>query len=132
MAGEDDIAAVVAADDDHVLGSLRPGERRALSDEHGADSGGEIAVRLLGARNLADGAAEVAGVAEIDRRDGGDGARHDLFGIDLDAHREAHEDGELGAGVEAADVFSGVGFGIAFGLSVGQTPERIRRPPPFC
>ena len=75
---------------------------------------------LLGARDLADGAAEVARIAEVDGRDGGDGAGNDFFGIDLHAQGEAHEDGELGARVESADIFSGVGLGVAFGLGLGQ------------
>ena len=78
------------------------------------------ALDLLGARNLANGAAEIASITEVDGRDGGDGARNDLLGIDLHAKREAHEDGELGARVESAHVLSGVGFGIAFGLRFGQ------------
>ncbi len=41
-------------------------------------------------------------------------------GSTCDAKREAHEDGELGAGVESADIFGRVGFGIAFGLRLGQ------------
>ena len=59
-------------------------------------------------------------IAEVDRGDRGDGARHDFFRIDLDPQREAHEDGELGARVEAAHVFSGVGLGVALGLRGGQ------------
>ena len=66
------------------------------------------------------GAAEVLRVTEVDGRDGSDGLGHNLFRIDDDAQRQAHEDGELGARVEAADVFSGIGFGIAFGLRLGQ------------
>ena len=75
---------------------------------------------LLRARNLADGAAEVAGVAEVDGRDGGEGAGNDLFGIDLGAESETHENGQLGARVESAHVFSGIGLGVAFGLRLGQ------------
>ena len=44
----------------------------------------------------------------------------DLLGIDLHAQSEAHEDGELGAGVESAHVFGGIGFGVAFGLRFGE------------
>ncbi len=72
------------------------------------------------ARHLANGAAEIAGIAEVDGRDGGDGAGNDLVGIDLHAQSEAHENGELGARVESADIFSGVGLGVAFGLRFGQ------------
>ena len=120
VAGEDHIAAVVAGGDDHILRSLRPGQRRTQRNQHGANSGREPALDLLGARNLADGAAEVAGIAEVDGRDGGDGPGNDFLGIDLDAEDEAHEDGKLGARVESAHVFSGIGFGIAPGLSLGQ------------
>ena len=41
-------------------------------------------------------------------------------GSTCDAQREAHEDGELGARVESAHVFSGIGLGVAFGLRFGQ------------
>ena len=50
--------------------SLRPGQRRTQGDEHGTDGGGETPFDLLGARDLANGAAEIAGIAEVD---GGDG-----------------------------------------------------------
>ena len=69
MAGEDHVAAIMAAGDDHVLRALRPGKRRTQSDEHGTDGGSETAFHLLGARNLANGAAEIARITEID---GGD------------------------------------------------------------
>ena len=84
------------------------------------------------AGNLADGAAEIAGIAEVDGVTVGDGPRNNLLGIDLHAQREAHEDGELGAGVEAADIFSGVGFGVAFGLGFGQHGRVLRACLPFC
>ena len=110
----------MAGGDDHVLRALRPGQRRTQSDEHGTDGGSEAAFDLLGARNLANGAAEIARITEVDGGDGGDGPGNDLLGIDLHAQRKAHEDGELGAGVESAHVFSGVGLGVAFGLRFGQ------------
>ena len=88
--------------------------------------------RCSRARNLANGAAEIARIAEVDRRDRGDGPRNDLFGIDLHAQREAHENRELGAGVKAAHIFSRVGFGVAFGLRLGQTRSRTPRLLPFC
>ena len=72
------------------------------------------------ASNLANGAAEVAGITEIDGGDRGDGLGDNLVRIDDDAEREAHENGKLGAGVETADIFSGVGLGIAFGLGLGE------------
>ena len=120
VAGEDDIAAVVAGEDDHVLRAARPGQRGAQIHEHGADGGGHLAAGLLGAGHLADGAGEIAGVTEVDGGDGGDGLGDDLFRIDGDAKGEAHEDRELGAGIEAADVFSGVGLGIASLLRLSQ------------
>ena len=78
------------------------------------------ALDLLRARHLADGAAQIAGVAEVDGRDGGDGARHDFVGVDLHAESEPHENRELGARIESTNIFSGVGFGIAFGLRFGK------------
>ncbi len=45
---------------------------------------------------------------------------NNLIGIDLDAEGKAHENGKLGAGVESADVFGGIGFGVALGLGFGQ------------
>ncbi len=94
------------------------GERKR--DEHGADSGGEPPFHLLGARHLANGAAEIAGIAEVDGVMVVMGARNDLLGIDLHAQGETHEDGELGARIESAHILSGVGFGIAFGLRLGE------------
>lgn len=120
VSGEDDIAAVVAGEDDHILSAARPGKRRVEIDEHGSDGSGDAAFDLLGAGDLADGAAEIAGVAEVDGGDRGDGLRHDLFRVDDDAHCEAHEDGELGAGIEAADIFSGVGLGVALCLGFSE------------
>ena len=54
------------------------------------------------------------------------GAGNNLLGIDLHAKGETHEDGELGARVESAHVFSGVGFGVAFGLRFGQHGRVLR------
>ena len=51
---------------------------------------------------------------------GGERPGNDFFGIDLDAEDEAHEDGKLGARVETAHVFCGIGLGVAPGLSLGQ------------
>jgi len=126
MAGEHHVASVVAGGDDHVLSALRPGERRTQGDKHGTDGRSETVFHLTSARDLfrtcylANGAAEVAGIAEIDGCDGGDGLGHDLLGIDLNAQGKTHEDGELGAGVESADIFSGIGFSVAFGLRFGE------------
>ena len=75
---------------------------------------------LLGARNLANGATEIASVAEVDSGDRCDGPGNDLFGIDLHAQREAHENRELGTGVKAADIFSRVGFCVALCLRLGK------------
>jgi len=70
----------------------------------------------LGAGDLADGAAELFGVGEVDGGDVGDGLRGDVVGVDFGAEGDAGEDAELGAGVEAVDVGGGVGFGVTEGL----------------
>ncbi len=121
VAGEDHIAAVVAAE-------RSPCSRcRATRPAASADRPASVPQwprsclrRLLRARDLADGVAEVARIAEVDRGDRRDGLGHDLFGIDLDAQRQAHENGELGAGVKAAHILGGIGLGVAFGLGIGQ------------
>jgi TRAP-type mannitol/chloroaromatic compound transport system permease small subunit len=120
MTGEDDVPAVMAVEDDHVLGAARPRQRRPEINEHRADGRGYSAIRLLSPGNLANGAAQVARVAEIDCRDGGDGLRNNFFRIDGHAQREAHQDGELGARVESAYVFGGVGLGVSVSLREGE------------
>ena len=84
------------------------------------------ALDLLGARNLANGAAQVARIAEVHGRDRGEGPGHDLLRIDLHAQRQAHQDGQLGARVESAHVFGGIGLGIAPGLRLGQHRGEFR------
>ena len=70
--------------------------------------------------DLADGAVELLGVGEVDGLDGGDGLGGDGVGVELGVERDAREDAELGAGVEAVDIGGGVGLGVAELLRVGE------------
>src|SRR5580704_12015375 len=109
MAGEDNVATVLAADEHHVFGTAGPGEGRAQRHEHGTDGRGDSIGAELGFRNLTDGAVEVARVDEVDGVDFGDGAAAHRFDVNVGAQGDAGEDDELRAGVVAVDVFAGVG-----------------------
>jgi hypothetical protein len=91
-----------------------------LLDERGAHGEDEAAFGLLGGADEADGVAELVGVAEILRGDAADAFDEDVAGGDAFAEGEGGEDGEFGAGVEAIDVGSGVGFSVAEGLGFGK------------
>ncbi len=124
VAGEDDVSAELAGGNDHVLGAVRPGDGGGEGDKHGGDAGldegGCRAGGELGTRDLADGAAELAGVLEVDDGDGRDALGGDAVGVELGVEGNAGKDAELGAGVEAVDVGGRVGFGVAGGLCLGE------------
>ena len=120
VTGKDDFSAVRAAGDDHVFRAGGPGQGRLARDEHGTDDGGQARGGLLGAGDLADSRVEFGGVGKIDGGDSGDGASFDLFGVNVDAHGQTHEDGELGARVITGDILGGIGLGIASVLGVGK------------
>ena len=132
VAGEDDVSAELAGGDDHVLGAVRPGDGRGERDEHGGDAGAGRDCSpdrepSWARGDLADGAAEFAGVLEVD---GGDGAMlwvETCVGVELGVERDAGEDAELGAGVEAVDIGRRVGFGVAGGLGLRERVGCRRR-----
>src|SRR5580692_971377 len=120
VSGEDDVAAILTTDEDHVFCGARPRERRAQRDEHGADGSRDGSGHQFGFGDLADGAAEVAGVDEVDGVDVSDGAAGDGVDVDAGADSDAGENDEFGASVVAVHVFAGIGFGVAKFLRVSE------------
>ena len=108
---------------DHAMGEAR-------GTSMGATRAWTICPSKLRAGDLADGAAELLGVGEVDGLDGGDGLRRDGVGIELGVHGDAREDAELGARVEAVDIGGGVGLGVAQLLRVGEHGGVARRRSP--
>jgi hypothetical protein len=60
------------------------------------------------------------GVREVDRPDPPDPGHVDAGRIDPGSERQASDEGELGAGVEAVDVGAWVGLGVAQRLGLSQ------------
>src|SRR5580658_2620602 len=71
----------------------------------------------IGAGNLANGAAEIGGVIEVDGVDGPNGAGANRFRRDPGVQSGERENCKLGASVAAIEVFGGVGFSVSAGLS---------------
>ena len=96
--------------------------RHGRFDGHqaGLDRGVDLAVAGLGAGDLADGAAELVGVDEIDGADGADGVAGDCIRLHDGAQADAGENDQLGAGVVAIHIVGGVGFGKAGLLRPGE------------
>ena len=120
VTGEDDVAAELAADDDHVLRAMRPGDGRGERHQHGRYAGVNGRAVDLRTRDLADGAAQLLRVGEVDGVDSGDGLGGDSVGIELGVESDAREDAEFGAGVVAVDVGGRIGLGVAELLRVGE------------
>ena len=80
----------------------------------------------VGPRNLADGAAQVARIAEVHGGNRGDGLGRNLLRVHRDAQRQPHQNGQLGARVKAAHILGGIGLGIALGLRLGQHRRILR------
>ncbi len=81
---------------------------------------------MIGPRNLPDGAAQVARIAEVHGGNRGDGQRRNLLRVYLDAQRQAHQDGQLGARVKAAHILGRIGLGKALGLRLSQHRSVLR------
>ncbi len=79
----------------------------------------QLAVQLS-SRDLTDGAVQLLGIRKIDGLDRRDGLRRYRVGIEFGMHRNARQNAELGARVEAVDIGRGIGFRIAKLLCVGQ------------
>lgn len=114
------VGAVSATGPDGVVGAANGGEDGVLGNQGGTDGGEEALGGGFSGADEADGAADLGGVAEVDRGNGADAGSGDVSGGQLDAEGEGGEEGEFGAGIEAVDVGGGVGFGVAEALGFGE------------
>ena len=87
-------------------------------EEGGVHPHGEPAVAALSCADQLEPEAELAGVGEIVALEVLDALEGDVLEAHGRAEGEAREDGHLGGGVLARNVFGGVGLGVTLKLSL--------------
>ena len=118
---EYNVSAELAAGDDHVLRAVRPRDRRGLRHQHRANASPDYIAIELRTRNLANRAAQLLRVREVDCADVLDRLRRNILRMNLRLQCEARQDAQLRARIETIDIGGRIGLGVAARCALAST-----------